>query len=46
MLEKVIGRPKTKFMNLEEEVEYLRDQNLLLKSKSKEKGVANEAITI
>ena len=25
------GRPKTKFMSLEEEVEYLRAQNLLLK---------------
>ena len=25
------GRPKTKFMSLEEEVEYLRAQNLMLK---------------
>ena len=33
---KATGRPKTKFMSLEEEVEYLRAQNLLLK-KSKEK---------
>ena len=29
--EQATGRPKTKFMSLEEEVEYLRAQNLMLK---------------
>lgn len=33
-------------MSLKKEVEYLRNQNLLLKSQSKEKGAANEAIII